>query len=112
MESILMLGRLLSFISLLVFPQVLGVLLYFRLRRLPNWIAITVAALTPSLVFFFLSPLFFFAGFKEAQARGELTCGMPAMAALVMMFTGSIAELVGGIIVQSVVSVRRRRSPV
>ena len=112
MESILMLGRLLSFISLLVFPQLLGVLLYFRLRRLPNWLAVTLAALTPSLVFFFLSPLFFFAGFKEAQARGELTCGMPAIAALVMVFNGSIMELVGGIIVQSVLNARRRRSAV
>jgi hypothetical protein len=58
MESILMLGRLLSFISLLVFPQLLGVLVYFRLTRLPNWIAVTLAALTPPLVFFFLSPVF------------------------------------------------------
>jgi hypothetical protein len=101
-----MLGRLLSFISLLVFPQVLGVLLYFRLRRLPNWIAVSLAALTPPLVFFFLSPVFFFAGMREAQAKGELTCGMPVMAALMMVFTGSIVELAGGIIVQSVLHLR------
>jgi hypothetical protein len=110
MESILMLGRLLSFISLLVFPQLLGVLVYFRLTRLPNWIAVTLAALTPPLVFFFLSPVFFFAGMREAQAKGELTCGMPAMAALMMVFTGSIAEFLGGLIVQSVLNAYRRRS--
>lgn len=80
-------------------PQLLGVLLYFRLSRWRR-LAFTLGILTPVILFFFLSPLFFFAGLREAAARGELTCGMPALAAAFMVLAGSVVQLVVAFIIQ------------
>lgn len=108
MQTLLTVWRLILLAGVLVFPQLLGVLLYFRLRRAPRWLAFIAAALFPAIVFFFLSPIYFFAGIREAYARGEL-CGMPAMAATILVFGGTIMQLGGGLFVQVVLATRRRR---
>ena len=100
METLIIAGRLLETASVLIFPQLLGVLLYIRIRRL-KWFARIVAVLVPSLVFFFLSPIFFFAGIREAQARDELTCGMPALGALMLVFIGTLLEFGGALILHA-----------
>jgi len=99
MESALIAGRLLLLISTFVFPQLLGVLLYFRLTRFPRWIAFTLGVLTPPALFFFLAPSFFFDGLREAQLKGE-TCGMPAVAAGVLVLLGTVAQVFVSLIVQ------------
>jgi hypothetical protein len=62
-----MLWRLILLMSLFVFAQLLGVLLYLRLSRLPSWLAHVIGVVGSTLVFFYLSPVFFFAGLREAQ---------------------------------------------
>lgn len=106
MQDLLVFGRLFFFAWLLVFPQLLGVLLYFRLRRLPTWVARTLSAVAPAVTFIFVAPVFLFAGIREAQMRGE-RCGMPALAALMMLFAGTIFELIVGIVVQIFMRVRK-----
>ena len=93
MESLLIVWRLLLLLSLLVLPQLLGVLLYFRLARLPKWLARGLCVVGVASAFFFLSPIFFFAGLREAQLRGEVSCGMPAVAALFMVLIGTGFQL-------------------
>ena len=100
-------GRLIFFAWLLLFPQLLGVLLFFRLRRLPTWLARVLSAVAPSVTFVFLAPIFLFAGIREAQMRGE-RCGMPAFAALTMLFAGTIFELIIGLSVQIFISASSR----
>jgi hypothetical protein len=56
--------------------------------------------LTPAALFFYLSPLFFFAGLREAQLSGKVTCGMPALAAGVMVLFGTAAQMLVGFGVQ------------
>ena len=100
MDSLAIVGRLILFLTALVFPQLFGALLYVRLNRYCKVLARVLAALAPAILFFFLSPSFFFAGIEEAQARGELNCGMPALGALMLLFFFTAFELAIGLIVQ------------
>lgn len=109
MQSALIVWRVLLLISTFVFPQVLGVLLYFRLARLPRWVAFTLGVLTPPAVFFCLAPSFFFAGLREAQLRGE-TCGMPAVAAGFLLLLGTAAQVLVALVVQSYLFSKQRGS--
>ena len=93
MESLLIVWRLLFLLSLFVFPQLLGVLLYFRLARLPKWPARGLSLVGAGFAFFYLSPIFFFAGMREAQLRGEVICGLPVMAATFMVLIGTGFQL-------------------
>ena len=100
MQSVLVVWRLLLTISTFVLPQLLGVLLYFRLTRFPRWLAHGLAFLTPAVLFFYLSPLFFFEGLREAQLSGKVTCGMPALGATVMVLFGTAAQVFVSLVVQ------------
>ena len=108
MESKFVVWRLLLLTSLFVFPQLLGVLLSLRLSRLPRWIVRVLGVLVPALSFFFLAPHFFFAGIREAAARGDLTCGMPAVAAGFLLLPGTGIHLVIALVVQVLLSKRIR----
>jgi hypothetical protein len=46
-----------------------------------------------TLVFFYLSPVFFFAGLREAQLKGEVTFGMPALGGLVLVLFGTAVQV-------------------
>jgi hypothetical protein len=91
---------LLSMLSLFVFPQLLGVLLYLRLARFSRWLGRVLGVLGPGLVFLYLAPLFFFSGFREAQLKGEMTCGLPALAATIMVLFGTGVQLFVSLCVQ------------
>jgi hypothetical protein len=108
MESLLIVARLFLMLATFVFPQLLGLLLYFRLSRFPKWLAHAVGILAPAALFFYLAPLFFFSGFREAQMRGEtFNCGMAAAAATALFLLGTAAELFVGLIVQGYMFRRR-----
>ena len=111
MQTLLIVWRFLLLGSILVFPQLLGILLYFRLRRAPRWFAFIATALVPPIVFFWLAPIYLFAGVREAYARGE-GCGMPAMAATFFLLTGTVIQLGVGLFTQTVLSTRRRHKVV
>lgn len=108
MQSLLIFWRFLSLISTFAFPQLLGILLYFRLSRTPRWVASIVAVLAPAIFFLLLSPIFLFAGVREAYARGGRGCGMPAMGAILILYAGTIIQVVLGLVTQLALSARRR----
>ena len=93
----MVLWRLLSLFSTFALPQLLGVLLYFRLVRFSRWLAFALGVLTPGLLFFYLAPSFFFAGLREATNN---SCGMPALGAAVMLLFGTAVQFVVALIVQ------------
>jgi len=101
--------NLLSMLSLFVFPQLLGVLLYLRLARFPRWLGRISGVLGPPIIFLYLAPLFFFSGFREAQLRGEITCGLPALAATMMVLLGTGVHLYIAVCVQMYVFRRAER---
>jgi hypothetical protein len=92
--------RLLLLASLFVFPQLLGVLLCLRLSRFPRWIGRVLGVVVPALSFFFLAPHFFFAGLREAALKGEVNCGMPAVAAAFMLLLGTGIHLLIAFVIQ------------
>jgi hypothetical protein len=112
MESLLVVWRTALFISTFAFPQLFGVLLYFKLSRAPKWLAVVASTLAPSLIFLFLAPIFLFAGIREAQAAGPVTCGMPAFAAILILFTGIITEFFVSLIVQGLLRQRHKGAAV
>lgn len=99
---------LVSLVSVFVLPQLLGVLLYFRLIRFSKWLAFALGVLAPGVLFFVLGPAFFFAGLREAAARGEvISCGMPAVAAGFMLLLGTGVQLIVAFFVQFGLFVKR-----
>jgi len=110
METWLIVWRWVLFGGIFIFPQLLGILLYYRLRRVPRWIAVTAAALLPAIVFFWLAPIFFFTPIREAYLRHPSGCGMPALAAAFFVLAGTATQLLVGVFAQVVLSKRRRRN--
>lgn len=93
--------------SVFVFPHLLGILLYYRLSWAPGWIARTVAGLAPAVIFFWLAPILFFAGIREAAAGG-MNCGMPAVAAGIVLLLATGVQLVLGPFIQVVLVAFRK----
>ena len=110
MESLLIFWRLLALGSTFVFPQLIGVLLYYRLVRRSKWLAFALGFLVPAVLFFFLAPLFFFAGLRPPPPNEVASCGTPAMAAAFMVLAGTAAELTVSLPIQFYLFLRTRRS--
>ena len=111
METLLIVWRFLLLAAILVFPQLLGILLYFRLTRVPRWVAAIAAALAPAVFFFWFTRLLMMVQLRAAYARGE-RCGMPAVAAGFLLLAGTTIQLFGGILTQVILSARRRRKAI
>jgi hypothetical protein len=108
METLLIVWRLLVLAGILVFPQLLGILLYFRLSRVPRWVAAIAAALAPAVFFFWFTRLLMIAEFQRANPSGHATCGMPAMAAAFLLLAGTAVQLIVGVFTQSILAIERR----
>lgn len=107
MQSLMNAWRFVLLASVFVFPHLLGILLYYRLRWAPGWIARTVAGLAPAVIFFWLAPILFFAGVREAYASG-MSCGMPAVAAGIIFLLATGVQLVLGPFIQVVLVAFRK----
>jgi hypothetical protein len=88
-----------------VFPQLLGVLLYYRMHWAPRWVARTASILAPAVIFFFLAPILFFSGMREAEPGG---CGMPAAFAGLFLLFGIGVQLVPGIVTHAILATGRK----
>ncbi len=96
MQSLMRAWGFILLASVFVFPHLLGILLYYRLRWAPGWIARTAASLAPAVIFFWLAPILFFAGIREAAASG-MNCGMPAVAVGIFLLFATGVQLVLGL---------------
>ena len=95
--------------GILVFPQLLGILLYFRLSRVPRWVAAIAAALAPAVFFFWFTRLLMIAEFQRAYPNGRAPCGMPVVAAAFLLLAGTVVQLMGGVFTQIVLAMVRKR---
>ena len=109
MQSLMTVWRFLLLASLFAFPQLLGVLLYFRLTRVPRWFATIAATLAPAIFFFWFTRMLFIIEFRESSARSN-GCGMPALFAAFALLAGTTIHLVLGLITQAVLYRSRRRA--
>ena len=75
MESLHTLWNYFQFLSVLIVPQLLGVLAYFRFRRF-HLLAHVAGFLIPPLLFVYLAGVIVISSAaREAQARGDEVCG-------------------------------------
>lgn len=109
MESLFIAWRFFLLFGVFAFTQLLGVLLYFRLRWAPRWIAVIASALAPAVLFVFLAPIFFFAPIRESAVDGP-TCGTSAIGAILLLYAGTIIQLFLGLVVQAVLAGMRRQA--
>ena len=109
MASIKSVFALLEIASMFIFPQLLGILLYFRLKWAPRWVAAAVAILAPAVIFFFVLRIILFAGLREAYAQNDYNgCGMPALGVVMFLMFGTVVHLVLGVVTQLIVAATRR----
>lgn len=99
MEALFIFWRLLLLASTFVLPQLIGILLFFRLVRRSRWLASALGFLVPAVLFLYLAPRFFFPGGTEAQLDRN-GCGMAALAAALMVLAGTAAELIVSLPIQ------------
>lgn len=95
MQSLMRAWEFVLLASVFVFPHLLGILLYYRLHWAPGWVARTVAIIAPAVIFFWLAPILFFAGIREAAASG-MNCGMPAVAVGMFLLFATVVQFVLG----------------
>jgi hypothetical protein len=107
MESIRTVWQLFLFFSLISLPQLLGVLVYFRLRRFQKLLAHILGFLTPPGLFFYFSWLFWiYVPYQNHVFDGG--CGMPLLAASIMIFSGTGIQVVFSLLAQLMLGGRRR----
>ena len=99
MEALFIFWRLLLLASTFVLPQLIGVLLFFRLVRRSRWLAFACGFLVPAALFLYLAPLFFFPAGTETQLNPS-GCSMAALAAALMVLAGTVAELIVSLPIQ------------
>ena len=107
MESLVQAWRFLLLAGIFVFPQLFGILLFYRLHFAPRWVVRMAAILAPAFLFFWLAPIVFFSGIREAAARGEMNCGMPAVAAGIFLIFGTVIQIVLGLVTHAILSRRK-----
>jgi hypothetical protein len=87
MDTILDIWRWLQLLGVLIVPQLLGLLIYCRIRKHHDFLAHLAGFVIPPVLFFYLTRLFLLASAQEIQSQGERVCGTAAgMMALVVLF--------------------------
>lgn len=95
------------FASVVVFPHLLGILLFYRLHWAPRWIARTAAIIAPAVIFFWLAWIVLFGGLRGVAASG-MTCGNAVVFAGIFVLFGTGVQLVLGAFTHVVLIAFRR----
>jgi hypothetical protein len=98
MESVRAMWNLFLFLSILTVPQLLGVLVYFRVRRYQRFVAHLVGFLTPPVLFFCHSWLFWL--YLPQRAYPDDAYGMAALGAVIVILLGTIGQIAASLIAQ------------
>lgn len=98
MEALQTIWSFVLLFSTLLFPQLLGVLLFFLLKGRPHFLAHSLSFVAPIL----LSILFIWMIYiyRYYQAHPDERCGGPLLGALLLMLLGVGLQLVFGILAQ------------
>jgi hypothetical protein len=99
MEAILTIWSFLLFLGLLAFPQLLGVLLFFRLKRYQHFPAHVFAFIFPLLLFVFLSWLIFIYAYSRRHPGYDPEGGQLMGFMFVIVFGGAL-QILGGLVAQ------------
>ena len=101
--------RLIEMFSPLSLPLLLGVLTYFRLRRYQKFLAHLVGFILPPILTFYFIIMVMNADFARMEAKyGRPTCGMPALAAVMLLFAGTGIQILFSLAAQLVLYTREQ----
>jgi hypothetical protein len=98
METLHMIRGVVLLGTMLVFPQLLGVLLFFVLKSRPHFLAHALSFIAPVLVSIFFTWMIFIYNFNQAHPNER--CGMPILGALVIMLVGGCLQIIFGAFAQ------------
>ena len=104
METVQVIWNFTSLFSIFAVPQLLGVLIYFRLRRIRRELAQVAGFLLTTGSFICLSYLFFL--YLPANAHPEERCGLPLMGALFMVLGGTLITIFLSLAIQLILRKR------
>lgn len=109
MESLGTIWNLFLLLSMLSFPQFLGVLAYFRIRKYHDLSAHLIGVLLPPLSFFYLARVITISSaVQEAQSRGEVVCGTFAGMMVIALLFGAGLQATFSLITQLMLHARHR----
>ena len=111
MEPVVVTFRLVSALSPLTLPLLLGVLVYFRLREYQHSIAHLVGFLVPPILSFYFLRMVVIADMARMRAEyGRSTCGMAALAEAIAVLTGIGIQILFSVVAQIVLHGREQTS--
>ena len=99
MEGIQIIWNLLLLLSVLAMPQLLGVLIYFRIRRYNGFLGHISGSLLTTVSFFYLASLFWV--YLPAKSHPYERCGLPILGALGMLLFGTFITVVFSLLIHS-----------
>ena len=106
MEALITIWRFVLLFGLLVFAQLLGLLVYFKLERFNRWLARVVSVLVSVFSFMGFSWMIFI--YRYYKLHPDDHDGGQLLGASLLMITGALIEIVASVIV--LVSLRQRRA--
>ena len=110
METLQVALNLFMLFSLWVVPQLLGVLIYFRLKRRHDFLAHLVGFIIPPILFFYLARIVLVYSYYKAHPDDH--CGGALIGAALIILFGTVAQLIFGLVAQFVLHGRHRASAV
>lgn len=107
METLHTIWSLFLFLGLLGVPQLLGVLVYFRVRKYNDFVAHFVGFLVPPLLFFYLAArIAFSSAARQAGADGAEVCGTFAGMMSLAILLGAGLQMIFGLMAQMMLHAR------
>ena len=110
MQTVLTLWRLLEMFGMISVPQLLGVLVYFRIRKYQDFLAHFVGFLVPPILFFYLSRVMLIATAQEIQSSEGRVCGTFLGMMVIMILFGTGVQMFVSLIAQLMLHCRHRAS--
>jgi hypothetical protein len=98
MEAVQIIRNFVFLFSTMLFPQLLGVLLFFRLKGRPHFLAHALSFVTPILLSMFFAWTIFM--YRYYQLQPDERCGGPLLGALMLMLVSAGLQSVFGTLAQ------------
>src|SRR3569832_140443 len=98
MEALQTIWSFVLLFSILVFPQLFGVLLFFLLKGRPHFLAHTLSFVAPVLLSIFFVWMIYI--YRYYQAHPDERCGGPMLGALLIMLLSLVLQLVFAVLTQ------------
>ncbi|MCM3904887.1 MAG: hypothetical protein ND866_24585 [Pyrinomonadaceae bacterium] len=112
MQTLRVIGSLLSLLGMLAVPQLLGVLVYFRLRKHHDLFAHVIGILLPPILFFYLSYVMLSSSAREMQSQGVRVCGTAFGMMAIAMLTVTGTQLFLSLLAQLMLHGRHRTTKI